>query len=100
VDHGAASDPFSTEPAAFMGMHDPSDIAATAPRRPLHGRWAGHPPKRQRADARIKIATWIADFYNTTRRHSANGGLAPIPFEHQMAQARAASAAQVKAEVA
>jgi putative transposase len=53
-----------------------------------------------RAEARIKAATWIADFYNTTRRHSANDGLAPIPFEHQMAQARAASTAQVKAEVA
>ncbi|XVQ16175.1 integrase core domain-containing protein [Spirillospora sp. CA-255316] len=23
------------------------------------------------ADARIKISTWIADFYNTTRRHTA-----------------------------
>ncbi len=38
-----------------------------------------------RTEARIRIATWIADFYNTTRRHSANDGLAPIPFEHQMA---------------
>ncbi|WP_207926017.1 IS3 family transposase [Actinocrispum wychmicini] len=53
-----------------------------------------------RAEARIKVATWIADFYNTTRRHSANDGLAPIPFEHQMAYARAASAAQVRTEVA
>jgi putative transposase len=53
-----------------------------------------------RAEARIKIATWIADFYNTTRRHSANDGLAPIPFEHQMATARAASAAQISADVA
>jgi len=53
-----------------------------------------------RAEARIKIATWIADFYNTTRRHSANDGLAPIPFEHQIAQARAASAMQVRTEVA
>jgi putative transposase len=42
-----------------------------------------------RAEARLKIATWIADFYNTTRRHSANDGIAPIPFEHWMAQARA-----------
>ena len=55
---------------------------------------------RRRAEARIKVATWIADFYNTTRRHSANDGLAPIPFEHQMAHARAASAALVRAEVA
>jgi putative transposase len=53
-----------------------------------------------RAEARIRIATWIADFYNTTRRHSANDGLAPIPFEHQMAHARAASAAQARTEVA
>lgn len=53
-----------------------------------------------RAEARIKVATWITDFYNTTRRHSANNGLAPIPFEHQMARARAASAAQVRTEVA
>ncbi len=53
-----------------------------------------------RAEARIKIATWIADFYNTTRRHSANDGLAPIAFEHQIAQARAASVAQVSADVA
>jgi putative transposase len=53
-----------------------------------------------RGEARIKIATWIVDFYNTTRRHSANDGLAPIPFEHHMATARAASAAQVRTEVA
>ena len=53
-----------------------------------------------RAEARIKVATWIADFYNTTRRHTANDGLAPIPFEHQMAEARRASAAQIRAEVA
>jgi transposase InsO family protein len=53
-----------------------------------------------RAEARIKIATWTADFYNTTRRHSANDGLAPIPFEHQMATARTASAVQVRADVA
>jgi hypothetical protein len=34
-----------------------------------------------RAEARIKIATWIADFHNTTRRHSATDGPAPIPFQ-------------------
>ncbi|WP_143531967.1 integrase core domain-containing protein [Saccharothrix sp. ALI-22-I] len=55
---------------------------------------------RTRAEARIKISTWIADFYNTTRRHSANDGPVPIPFEHQMARARSASTAQVRAEVA
>ena len=53
-----------------------------------------------RTEARIKIATWIADFYNTTRRHSANDGLAPSPFEHQIATARAASAVQVRDNVA
>ncbi|WP_424923115.1 IS3 family transposase [Actinomadura rubrisoli] len=53
-----------------------------------------------RAEARIKVATWIADFYNTSRRHSANDGLAPITFEHQMVEARRASTAQLRAEVA
>ena len=53
-----------------------------------------------RAEARIKVATWIADFYNTRRRHSANDGLAPIPFERQMTEARKASTAQLRAEVA
>ncbi|TDD13603.1 IS3 family transposase [Actinomadura sp. KC06] len=53
-----------------------------------------------RAEARIKVATWIADFYNTSRRHSANDGLAPITFERQMAEARRTSTAQLRAEVA
>ncbi|WP_338071021.1 integrase core domain-containing protein [Actinomadura bangladeshensis] len=53
-----------------------------------------------RAEARIKIATWIADFYNTSRRQSANDGLAPIAFERQMAEARKASTTQLRAEVA
>jgi transposase InsO family protein len=53
-----------------------------------------------RAEARLKIATWIADFYNTHRRHTANDGLAPITFERQMAQARRASTDQLRAEVA
>ena len=42
-----------------------------------------------RTEARIKIATWIADFYNTRRRHSAAAGLAPVEFEHTISQARA-----------
>jgi transposase InsO family protein len=54
---------------------------------------------RTRAEARIRISTWIVDFYNTSRRHSANGGLAPIPFEHQVAEPRT-SAAQLRADVA
>lgn len=55
---------------------------------------------RTRAEARIKVATWMADFNNTIRRHSANDGPTPIPFEHRMARARSASTAQVRAEVA
>ncbi|MER7547889.1 IS3 family transposase [Actinomadura sp.] len=53
-----------------------------------------------RAEARIKAATWIANFYNIHRRHSANDGLAPITFECHMAEARTASPAQLRAEVA
>ncbi|MEY9910338.1 transposase InsO family protein [Catenulispora sp. MAP12-49] len=34
-----------------------------------------------RAEARIRSATWISDSYNTRRRHSAAGGLAPAEFE-------------------
>lgn len=34
-----------------------------------------------RAEARPKIGTWIADFYNTRRRHSAAGGKPPAEFE-------------------
>ncbi|WP_165958869.1 integrase core domain-containing protein [Actinomadura sp. KC345] len=53
-----------------------------------------------RAEARIKVATWIADFYNTHRRHSANAGLSPITFERQLAEARRRPTAQLRAEVA
>ncbi|WP_272941751.1 DDE-type integrase/transposase/recombinase [Saccharopolyspora spinosa] len=53
-----------------------------------------------RVEARIKISTWIADFYNTTRRDSTNDGLAPITYEHHMARARTASTVQLRAEVA
>ncbi|WP_271217637.1 integrase core domain-containing protein [Streptosporangium carneum] len=48
---------------------------------------------RTRAEARLKIATWIADFYNTTRWHSANDGLPPITFERHMIERRTASVA-------
>jgi transposase InsO family protein len=46
-----------------------------------------------RAEARLKIATWIVDFYNTRRRHSACDGLSPIDYERLMAEARRADAA-------
>ncbi|MDX6331167.1 MAG: putative transposase [Streptomycetaceae bacterium] len=32
-----------------------------------------------RAEARIKIATWVTGFYNTRRRHSAAGALRLVP---------------------
>jgi transposase InsO family protein len=41
-----------------------------------------------RTEARIKIATWIVDFYNTRRRHSAAGGLPPAEFERIINEAR------------
>ncbi|WP_425570751.1 integrase core domain-containing protein [Nonomuraea rosea] len=53
-----------------------------------------------RAEARLKIATWIADFYSTTRRHSANDGLPPITFEHHMIDKRKASSALLRTAVA
>ncbi|MFF0143440.1 IS3 family transposase [Streptomyces sp. NPDC005227] len=34
-----------------------------------------------RAEARLKIATWITDFYNTRRRHTSAAGHPPIEFE-------------------
>jgi putative transposase len=55
---------------------------------------------RTRAEARVKIATWIVDFYNTRRRHSANDGLPPITFERQMTEKRQTSTALLRAAVA
>ncbi|MEU8175134.1 IS3 family transposase [Microbispora hainanensis] len=46
-----------------------------------------------RAEARAKIATWIADFYSI-RRHSAADGLSPIEFEQQIMAARTAAMAR------
>lgn len=48
---------------------------------------------RTRAEARLKIATWIVDFYNSRRRHSACDGMSPIEYERFMAEARRAEAA-------
>jgi transposase InsO family protein len=43
-------------------------------------------------DAAVKGTTeWITEFYNPRRRHSANNGMAPIEFEHHMAEARKAA---------
>lgn len=42
-----------------------------------------------RTEARLKIATWITDFYNPRRRHSGAAGLAPIEFERTIREARA-----------
>lgn len=55
---------------------------------------------RTRAEARLKIATWIADFYNVKRRHSANDGLPPVTFELQMIEKRQASTSLLRAAVA
>ncbi|MFF4779339.1 IS3 family transposase [Microtetraspora fusca] len=55
---------------------------------------------RTRAEARVKVATWITDFYNTRRRHSANDGLSPITFERQMTEKRQTSTALMRAAVA
>jgi transposase InsO family protein len=46
-----------------------------------------------RAEARLKIATWIVDFYNVRRRHSACDGHSPIDYERLMAEARRPKAA-------
>ena len=50
-----------------------------------------------RAQARIRIATWIADFYNTRRRLGAAGGPPPIQFERITRERRAASLQQAQA---
>ena len=48
---------------------------------------------RTRTEARLKIATWIVDFYNTRRRHSACDGMSPIDYERLMTEARRPEAA-------
>jgi putative transposase len=53
-----------------------------------------------RAEARIKVATWIVDCYNTQRRQTANDGVAPIIYERRIAGKWRTSTAQLRAEVA
>ncbi|MEU8107702.1 integrase core domain-containing protein [Nonomuraea muscovyensis] len=53
-----------------------------------------------RDDARLAIATWIADFYNTRRRHGANDGLPPIGYEQRITAARAATRARTQGTIA
>ncbi|WP_426507297.1 IS3 family transposase [Dactylosporangium sp. McL0621] len=48
---------------------------------------------RTRAEARLKIATWITDFYNHRRRHSVCDGLSPIDYERSTAWPLEAQAA-------
>jgi transposase InsO family protein len=50
-----------------------------------------------RAEARLKVATWIADFYNTRRRHTRAGGLPPTEFEQIISQQRAQTAQEGRA---
>ncbi|MFI7537479.1 transposase [Streptosporangium sp. NPDC049376] len=42
-----------------------------------------------RTEARLKIATWIAAFYNICRRHSATDGLPPLVYEQRITAATA-----------
>ena len=56
----------------------------------------GHVDRQQfrtRAEARMRIATWITDFYNRRRRHSVCDGLSPIDYERSTARALEAQAA-------
>ncbi|MFC4517580.1 IS3 family transposase [Streptomyces ehimensis] len=50
-----------------------------------------------RAEARLKIAMWIADFFNTRRRHSSVGGLPPVEFERVINYKRTEDRSQARA---
>jgi transposase InsO family protein len=41
------------------------------------------PGCRTRTEVRIKIATWITDFYNTRRLHSVCGFKSPIDYKRE-----------------
>ncbi|OUC97613.1 hypothetical protein CA984_10355 [Streptosporangium minutum] len=55
---------------------------------------------RTRAEARLKIATWFADFCNAHRRHSAADGLPPIVYEQQVMAARTVTRARLREAIA
>jgi putative transposase len=54
----------------------------------VHRRWFA-----TRAEARLKIATWIVDFFNQRRRHSACDGQSPIDYERSTTAAQETLAA-------
>ncbi|MET8796620.1 integrase core domain-containing protein [Nocardia sp. NPDC004568] len=54
---------------------------------------------RTRAEAGMRIVTWITGFYNPKRRHSLCGGMSPI-YENHMATVRAATAAALSRDEA
>ncbi|MFD1662347.1 hypothetical protein ACFSL4_30190 [Streptomyces caeni] len=50
-------------------------------RPPDHREYAHRHTFATRTEARIRIATWITDFYNTRRLHSVCGFKSPIDYE-------------------
>ncbi|MFF9127951.1 integrase core domain-containing protein [Streptomyces sp. NPDC014889] len=64
--------------AAAESIHSASKSSTCTGTRSVRG------PRR-----RLKTATWIADFYNNKRRHSAAGGKPPVEFERIIQEARA-----------
>ncbi|MDQ1051732.1 integrase core domain-containing protein [Streptomyces sp. V4I2] len=52
-----------------------------------------------RTEARLKATTWIADFYNTKRHHSAAGWKPPVEFERIIQEARAPADQEGRATV-
>ncbi|GAA2870621.1 hypothetical protein GCM10010517_30880 [Streptosporangium fragile] len=76
------------------------NAAAEAVNNSLKVEYVHHHRFRTRAEVRLKVTTWIADFCNTNRRHSADNGLAPITFERYMIEKRTASLALPRTAVA